>query len=455
MKRIFAFILSLIVLMSAFSVCSFAVDYDWLKNDMSFKNYKDLLYDIYYYNGKYCDECSWMGDCDSHHFAVTDINNDGIDELIVRFYPSTIAYQYMAVWTYDRNMGRVKMLGIYNVETSFYKTGYAKEGWSHNQGMSYPLWPYTIVSTDSDNGFTVDVQSYTSGESYYSEEFEALPDADNDGVIYIVEYNNDLNYIPLTYSEYRAFEDKYIPANMLIELGHVYQSVSIYSIEDVEADYGSDLPVNGTMKGDVDGNNKVTAADARSVLRFAAKLEELTEEQQNLADVDMSGRVTAADARKILRVAAKLDEFDTPEPDVTPDPPVTTVPDFVYDKESYYGLYVDDADSVLEYFNGSVYYSSESEYAGDFVFYTDGTVTDFCFLDIIPDWDLFPDWKNSEVAVNHSFGELRKDCPVVIQMTFHEFVPIHGISFTDANGIYHRYAIHQSAEDGSVYLTEF
>lgn len=59
--------------------------------------------------------------------------------------------------------------------------------------------------------------------------------------------------------------------------------------------------------GDVDGNGKLNAADARYTLRYSSKLETFTEEQIAAADVDGSGKVNAADARKILRVAAKMD----------------------------------------------------------------------------------------------------------------------------------------------------
>ncbi len=66
-------------------------------------------------------------------------------------------------------------------------------------------------------------------------------------------------------------------------------------------------------KGDVDGDGKVTAADARLILRRAAKLIKFTMEQDALADVDDDGKITAADARKVLRVAAQLETFDEEE----------------------------------------------------------------------------------------------------------------------------------------------
>ena len=61
--------------------------------------------------------------------------------------------------------------------------------------------------------------------------------------------------------------------------------------------------------GDVNSDGKVTAADARLVLRAAATLETLTETQILAADVDGNKKVVAADARRILRVSSKIDEF--------------------------------------------------------------------------------------------------------------------------------------------------
>jgi len=66
-------------------------------------------------------------------------------------------------------------------------------------------------------------------------------------------------------------------------------------------------------KGDVDGDGRVTAADARLILRRAAKIIKFTMEQDALADVDEDGKITAADARKVLRVSAQLETFDEEE----------------------------------------------------------------------------------------------------------------------------------------------
>ena len=62
--------------------------------------------------------------------------------------------------------------------------------------------------------------------------------------------------------------------------------------------------------GDVDFDGRVTAADARLILRYSVKLEEFTPEMQAWADVDAPSaerKITAADARLVLRMSVKLE----------------------------------------------------------------------------------------------------------------------------------------------------
>ena len=66
-----------------------------------------------------------------------------------------------------------------------------------------------------------------------------------------------------------------------------------------------------SVTGDIDSDGKVTAADARRLLRTSAGLETLTGAFFVAADVNMDGKITAADARKTLRVAANIDYFES------------------------------------------------------------------------------------------------------------------------------------------------
>ena len=58
--------------------------------------------------------------------------------------------------------------------------------------------------------------------------------------------------------------------------------------------------------GDVNGDGRITAYDARLVLRYSAKMESFTEKQKVFADINSDGKITASDARIVLRIAAKL-----------------------------------------------------------------------------------------------------------------------------------------------------
>ncbi len=63
------------------------------------------------------------------------------------------------------------------------------------------------------------------------------------------------------------------------------------------------------MLGDANADSKITAADARLVLRVSAKLETLSQNAFLASDVNKDKKITAADARTILRVSAKLETF--------------------------------------------------------------------------------------------------------------------------------------------------
>ena len=61
------------------------------------------------------------------------------------------------------------------------------------------------------------------------------------------------------------------------------------------------------LLGDIDGDGKITAADARLALRASVGTEELTAEEFKRADMDGDGKITAADARTILRKSVELE----------------------------------------------------------------------------------------------------------------------------------------------------
>lgn len=87
------------------------------------------------------------------------------------------------------------------------------------------------------------------------------------------------------------------------------ESLTTKNPED-ETTHPDELEIN---MGDVDMDGKLTAADARLVLRRAARIITFTMEQEALADVDDDGKITANDARLLLRVTSGLETLDEEE----------------------------------------------------------------------------------------------------------------------------------------------
>ena len=65
-----------------------------------------------------------------------------------------------------------------------------------------------------------------------------------------------------------------------------------------------------SVTGDMDSDGKVSASDARLVLRAAARLDNPEGAYFTAADVNLDGKITAADARKTLLVAANIEYFE-------------------------------------------------------------------------------------------------------------------------------------------------
>lgn len=99
--------------------------------------------------------------------------------------------------------------------------------------------------------------------------------------------------------------------------------------EEISGEEFSETTELTVRAGDVDFNGKVTASDARTILRVAAQLEIISDTAKSAADYDSDGSITALDARYTMREAAGLDPFKEPEtttkaPETTTKAPETT-----------------------------------------------------------------------------------------------------------------------------------
>ncbi len=83
---------------------------------------------------------------------------------------------------------------------------------------------------------------------------------------------------------------------------------------------------NEILKGDADLNGKITAADARLILRIAAKLVSVDSYRLIFADYNGDGNITSQDARYVLRFSANLDPY-APETTLPPETTTTKPPE--------------------------------------------------------------------------------------------------------------------------------
>ncbi|MBR5234477.1 MAG: InlB B-repeat-containing protein [Clostridia bacterium] len=81
--------------------------------------------------------------------------------------------------------------------------------------------------------------------------------------------------------------------------------------EKVEKPVDPDIPQSPLEWGDATLSSGVTAADARLILRYSAKLEsEFSDNQKKVSDINNDTKVNAADARIVLRLSAKLEKIE-------------------------------------------------------------------------------------------------------------------------------------------------
>lgn len=118
----------------------------------------------------------------------------------------------------------------------------------------------------------------------------------------------------MVYAVYNSGEKKLLQSGYTLTHEINTSTVGKYTVTVTYGDFSADFEYTVAERpqrilGDVDGNGKISAADARLALRSASMLENLDENSYNAADINFDKKVTASDARMILRVAAGIDSF--------------------------------------------------------------------------------------------------------------------------------------------------
>ncbi|MDE6915072.1 MAG: hypothetical protein K2P35_15465 [Lachnospiraceae bacterium] len=130
-----------------------------------------------------------LGEMSDNRFAVTDIDGDGREELIVSYSNACMAGMFERIYDYDPVSGELKTEFSQFPALTYYDNGIIKAEWSHNQGYG-DFWPFTLYRYESESDSYVDVGSVNTWDKKYKEEWdEGQPfpdglDTDGDGTLY-------------------------------------------------------------------------------------------------------------------------------------------------------------------------------------------------------------------------------------------------------------------------------
>lgn len=160
----------------------------------------------------------------NNEFAFSDVNGDGVTDLLYNYISSGMSNSIMYIWSYDSETKKTYEMDSVSSYSNFYNNGNIRCDLSHNHGFGETIWPYYLMSYNKNaNRFIYVSDVYCYDKEYMEERGEVFPaedDKDNDGIIYYVETDNKTEI--LTAEEYKKYERKYIPDEALIKLDWKY-----------------------------------------------------------------------------------------------------------------------------------------------------------------------------------------------------------------------------------------
>lgn len=166
----------------------------------AYKLYEELLYNVR--NGNYPDGSAgeFYAD-DANRYAYSDIDGDGVDELIIEISATYTAGQVTYIYGYNVTSDSVYEKYVGSVDSEIYNNGKIVSLASHNQSLSYAVWPYILYTCNRSGiyeaGVYIDAWDGNEFDSDYSgNAFPSNVDADGNGLVYSMDgvYVDDAKY---------------------------------------------------------------------------------------------------------------------------------------------------------------------------------------------------------------------------------------------------------------------
>ena len=197
-------------------------EYSYIKDnkDMINSKYAELLNDIHDNPTKYIENMEKNEDIEDDKFAIVDINQDGINELIVSFVEACGIYPHTGIWTFDSSSKSIIECANIGETYEYFSNGVIKIPLNSYYFYGKTISPYNLVKYDEISKKYISFAEVSCADSEIdtSEKFYSTEkDLDNDGVIYYFKVDGE-EAKPLTLEEYSELVKKYVPEEKKIEI---------------------------------------------------------------------------------------------------------------------------------------------------------------------------------------------------------------------------------------------
>ncbi len=170
-----------------------------------------------------------FSDMAKNEFAIYDVDQDGKEELLIRYTDASMAGMLEIVYAFDSSTNSVRQQILVFPGITYYKNGILEAPLSHGTGLSgVDFWPYNLFQYDPADDAYHNIAMVDSWDKSIAENdfngtvFPKEDDIDQDGVIYYILKEGEYEYKdPIDRDEYDKWLEGYIQNSYILEIPYV------------------------------------------------------------------------------------------------------------------------------------------------------------------------------------------------------------------------------------------